>query len=274
MSAALAVLMGLMLMTPNQADAPRQDWTHPFDLSDGAFGTDAPVPQDLILARAESLGVTGLLLDGPRRTAPGAAVPLLGAYVRTLRDDLVLRVEDATLLVWEAGSGRLRSRPAFPSAKSPADDAPPEGFDPGEGRVASAFAVAAGAGEESWGPGRYRMWLVLAGHVSNPVTLTVTGGGDVAEDPVPPPGESPVLEAAGPGGVDLVFPPGAPRGAGTVFMVYQRRGGRSLRVWQEHGAAGSRPGRIRLPLPGDVTAGWLFTVSDGALAGPLVLSEP
>jgi len=283
MGAIVIAVLGLLLMGSPDGSASRQHWMHPLELPDEAFRSGSPDAEDAIGAWADSLGVAGLVLDGARHTDGEEPIALVGAFVRTLREDIADPIENAVLLIWSHEQQELTQIPAFPSPKMPVKKAPPKGFDPGEGMVTSTFSIAARpALGTAWEPGHYRVWMLVAGRVSNPVAFAAGEVTAEAEDRAPRPPGSVVLKN-GDSGPEL----GLSMESGdsdrvqemelSIAFAFQRPAGAGVRIWSDvfkfDPALGDAQ-RIAVNLPEGVDRGWLMGVARGQLMGPMVLGTP
>ena len=213
------------------------------------------------MAQVGQTGFRGLLIGAPRTVAIDRrdTLPIQGYFVRSLREDRVLRPDSQMLAVAvDRVSGRVTAAPALIPDKQPIPTRPPAG-DPGEGTALTSFATdlrrALGL---PWEPGSYRVTFILGGMVSDSVVVSLEGSGpgpaaDRSLDP--PPFGSPPFECA-PGGDGA---PPVPAGVAITLAAPDPGGARlvgSFRLPQPDAGASVAPALTLVITGRSVTGPW------------------
>lgn len=147
---------------------------------------------DISQAESEALSLVsrrflGLVIDAPERVSINQrdTAPVVGCFVRTLRDDRVIN-QHAQMLVAavDLETNSFSIGLALDTGKIPAPSTAPPTGDPGEGSTANLFRTdLRRALAIPWQPGRYRVATLLREYSSNPVTVTIGRGSLEYQDP-------------------------------------------------------------------------------------------
>ena len=159
----------------------------PLRLENEEFWGDYRRTEDEVKAWMDETSFRGLLLDAPGRVPLDRrdTVPVLGWWVRTLREDLVLDADSRALIAAvDLDTNELRLGLALDSGKTPDDLPPPGGLDPGEGLTRNMFDLDLMARLDlPHRPARYRVTMILADRRSNPATVEIVPSTSGYRDP-------------------------------------------------------------------------------------------
>jgi hypothetical protein len=197
----------------------------PLKLQDDEFWNDISQAESEALSLV-SRRFLGLVIDAPERVSINQrdTAPVVGCFVRTLRDDRVIN-QHAQMLVAavDLETNSFSIGLALDTGKIPAPSTAPPTGDPGEGSTANLFETdLRRVLAIPWQPGRYRVATLLREYLSNPVTVTIGRSSLEYQDPeverfleeerrraIPPPPEK-------------IFPlPG--RTSAESFAIYRRQ---------------------------------------------------
>jgi hypothetical protein len=159
----------------------------PLNLDEADFWGDFTRTEDEFDAWVEKESFVGLRVDAPALVATDRreTVPLVGYYVRTLREDRQVDSRRQTIAVaLNLGTKRLHTGLALDTGKirPPPDPMPDD--DPGEGLALSPIrSELRGALGLPWSPSRYLVALLLRDHVSNSVVIEIGAAKSAYRDP-------------------------------------------------------------------------------------------
>lgn len=149
----------------------------PLKLGDSDFWGDYRRTEAEVRQWIDDEDFRGLLLDVPSVVSVGArsAVPVLGWFVRTLREDLQIDpVRQMLVVAVDQDTNQVRTGLALDRGKTPAPSEPPSGFDPGEGVTLDMFDFdLRRAVNLPWRASRQQVAVLLADKLSNAGTVTL-----------------------------------------------------------------------------------------------------
>jgi hypothetical protein len=129
----------------------------------------------------------GLLIGAPAIVdlSSRESLPLIGWYVRTLREDAGVDFDaQAVAVAVNLATNELTARPAFQSGKMPASSPALAAKDPGEGTAMTLVSAdLRRALEIPWEPGKYSVTLVLRQRISNTVEVELQGAQPARKEP-------------------------------------------------------------------------------------------
>jgi hypothetical protein len=243
--------------TPASADPERA----PLMLADEEYWGNFERTRGAVVADIAKSDFQGILIGAPKKVSVGGRenLPVVGYWVRSLRDDRVLSQERQMVVVATSQqTGRVFAGLALQNGKEPVAKAAPPG-DPGEGTTLNIFTFdlrrTLGL---PWESGSYRVTVLLGRFISNSVTVELEGGSAASAAAVANP---PVrIPSTGP---DRSFPEDIPAKPG-IELLRKRGSGcqvasRFLFASPPHNPG--VPARIALLLTGSRMAGpWTVTL--------------
>jgi hypothetical protein len=159
----------------------------PLDLSPDDYWGDFTRTKDQFRKFVSDTGFTGIRIDGPPLVAleRRESAPVVGYYVRTLRDDLEVNAERQMLAAaFDLSTKRLRVGLALDTGKTPEAQPPPAGLDPGEGLTFNAFSSDLRIQVDlPWEKRKHLVAFALRETLSNPVVVELGSSPTAYRDP-------------------------------------------------------------------------------------------